>query len=64
MGHQLSIIISMETSMTNLSRRAVLRALAAGPAIGAVGALGTLGFPAIVKAAAPEFVMKYGNNLP
>ena len=50
--------------MTNLSRRAVLRALAAGPAIGAVGALGTLGFPAIVKAAAPEFVMKYGNNLP
>lgn len=44
--------------MTNLSRRAVLQAIAAAPAIGA------LGFSSAARAAAPEFVLKYGNNLP
>ena len=45
--------------MTNLARRALLRAAAAAPVAGA------LGFPAIVRAASgPEFVFKYGNNLP
>jgi TRAP-type transport system periplasmic protein len=45
--------------MTNQVRRTLLRAAAAAPVAGA------LGFPAIVRAAsAPEFVFKYGNNLP
>ncbi|MFB9124015.1 TRAP transporter substrate-binding protein [Paraburkholderia dipogonis] len=45
--------------MTNLARRTLLRAAAAVPVAGA------LGFPAIVRAASgPEFVFKYGNNLP
>jgi tripartite ATP-independent transporter DctP family solute receptor len=45
--------------MTNQVRRALLRAAAAAPVAGAFG------FPAIVRAAsAPEFVFKYGNNLP
>ena len=43
--------------MTNLSRRATLRALAALPAAGALGLSG-------VAHAAPEFTLKYGNNLP
>lgn len=44
--------------MTNLVRRSLLRAAAAAPVAGA------LGFPAIVRAAAPQYVFKYGNNLP
>lgn len=44
--------------MTSLSRRALLKVAAAAPAAGA------LGFPWIARAAAPEFVFKYGNNLP
>ncbi|PVX82908.1 TRAP transporter substrate-binding protein [Paraburkholderia unamae] len=45
--------------MTNQVRRTLLRAAAAAPMAGAFG------FPAIVRAAsAPEFVFKYGNNLP
>ena len=44
--------------MTNLSRRATLRALAALPAAGVA-----LGIPGIAHAA-PEFSLKYGNNLP
>ncbi|MEM5339193.1 TRAP transporter substrate-binding protein [Paraburkholderia azotifigens] len=44
--------------MTNLVRRSLLRAAAAAPVAGA------LGFPAIVRAAAPQYTFKYGNNLP
>lgn len=44
--------------MTNLFRRSLLRAAAVAPVAGA------LGFPAIVRAAAPQYVFKYGNNLP
>jgi tripartite ATP-independent transporter DctP family solute receptor len=44
--------------MTNLARRTLLRAAAAAPLAGA------LGFTTIARAATPEFVFKYGNNLP
>src|SRR5947199_1056152 len=44
--------------MTNLSKRATLRNLAALPAAGLA-----LGLPRIAHAA-PEFSLKYGNNLP
>ncbi|MDE1184276.1 TRAP transporter substrate-binding protein [Paraburkholderia sp.] len=48
--------------MTHLTRRALLRAAAAAPV---AGALGTLGLASTARAAAaPEFVFKYGNNLP
>ncbi|SDV50357.1 TRAP transporter substrate-binding protein [Chitinasiproducens palmae] len=43
--------------MTNLSRRTLLQAAALAPAC-------ALGFPSIARAARPEFVFKYGNNLP
>ncbi|MBU6492594.1 MAG: TRAP transporter substrate-binding protein [Burkholderiales bacterium] len=44
--------------MINLKRRALMRATAAAPLAGA------LAFPAIGRAAAPQYVFKYGNNLP
>jgi tripartite ATP-independent transporter DctP family solute receptor len=47
--------------MTDPTRRALLRTLAAAPALGALGALR---FPTLAQAAEPEFVLKYGNNLP
>lgn len=47
--------------MTRLTRRAMLRVAAAAPLAGAVA---SLGFPAIVRAAGPQYTFKYGNNLP
>ncbi|CAO3438535.1 TRAP transporter substrate-binding protein [Azospirillum doebereinerae] len=46
--------------MTILTRRTMLKGLAATPAIGAAGAV--IGMPHIARAA--EFELKYGNNLP
>ena len=56
------------TSSTSQGRRNVLRALSALPALGAAGVAGVTGvtgvWPRSARAAAPEFVFKYGNNLP
>ncbi|ANC45584.1 TRAP transporter substrate-binding protein [Pandoraea pnomenusa] len=56
------------TSSTSQGRRNVLRALSALPALGVAGVAGVTGvtsiWPRSARAAAPEFVFKYGNNLP
>ncbi|SMH30789.1 TRAP transporter substrate-binding protein [Azospirillum agricola] len=46
--------------MTSLTRRTMLKALAATPAIGSAGAV--IGMPLVARAA--EYELKYGNNLP
>lgn len=51
------------TSSTSQGRRNVLRALSALPALaGVAGVTGVL--PRTARAAAPQYVFKYGNNLP
>ncbi|VVE10261.1 TRAP transporter substrate-binding protein [Pandoraea soli] len=53
------------TDSTSQGRRNILRALSALPALGVVGVAGVTGaLPRMARAAAPEYVFKYGNNLP
>ncbi|WP_353192545.1 TRAP transporter substrate-binding protein [Pandoraea pnomenusa] len=53
------------TSSTSQGRRNVLRALSALPALGVAGVAGVTGaLPRTARAAAPQYVFKYGNNLP
>ncbi len=53
------------TNSTSQGRRNVLRALSALPALGVAGVVGVTGMlPRMARAATPEYVFKYGNNLP
>lgn len=53
------------TRSTSQGRRNVLRALSALPALGVASVAGVTGvLPRTARAAAPQYVFKYGNNLP